>query len=180
MIGDSFSEAYAKEIVLKSNGGIVLVVERYKMISHGNTTNVSRPGVERSELYTPRAEYHFDDILLISLDDKGDSEWQEILYKRQFSRDDDGKLSSFHIIKNQDNLEFIYNDEIKNIDNNISSYTLYRNGENKRNVLMDTEEQNISLMFSRSIQTGLKEILIPSIRRKELKLVRIKFGANPE
>ena len=174
---DNFSEAYVNDLILKSDGGVVMVVERFKKMSQSFATTLPRTiqGQTRTTTSTSQAEYHYDDIIIVNLDAQGKSDWKNVLYKRQFSRDDGGVLSSFFIMKSPKMVRFVYNDEIQH-NNKISEYNLLRTGENERNAVLDTDGYNISLMFKDGIQTAKNEIIIPSVERRSLKLVRIRYG----
>jgi hypothetical protein len=174
---DNFSEAYVNDLILKSDGGVVMVIERFKKMSQSFSTNLPRTvqGQSRTITSMSQAEYHYDDIIIVNLDAEGKSNWRDVLYKRQFSRDDGGRLSSFFIMKTPKMVRFVYNDEIQH-DNKISEYNLLRTGESERNAVLDTDGYNISMMFKDGIQTAKNEIIIPSLERRSLKLVRIKYG----
>lgn len=174
---DNFSEAYVNDLILKSDGGVVMIVERFKKLSQSFATTLPRTiqGQSRTTTSSLQAEFHYDDIIIVNLDPEGKSDWKDVLYKRQFSRDDNGRLSSFFIMKTPKMVRFVYNDEIKN-NNKISEYNLLRTGENERNAVLDTEGYNISLMFKNGIQTAKNEIIVPSLERRSLKLVRIRYG----
>ncbi len=173
--GDSFNEAYVNEVILRSDGGIMMVIERYKKISQmGGSTDF--PRAARPNFGSGNdSEYHYDDIVLASFDNKGATEWFDVLYKRQYSRDDGGDLSSFFIMKTPKQIRFIYNDEIKT-NSKVSEYIVLRSGRNERSAILDTEGYNVKLMFRNGMQINKNEIIVPSLKRKDLKLVRIKYG----
>ncbi len=172
---DSFNEAYVNELILKSDGGLVMVVERFKKVTQAHTSPLPRTTQSRNPTYTAQAEYHYNDIILFDYDTKGNVNYKEILYKRQYSRDDGGRLSSFFLMKTPQKVRFIYNDEIKS-NNKISEYTLMRDGQNERNAILDTDGYDVHLMFKNGMQTSKNEFIVPSLKRKSLKLVRITYG----
>ncbi len=169
----TFGNSYINDIVLKSNGGLVLAFERFKHINSTLEPGFNRPSVggfsDRS-----RTEFNYDDIILVSLSPSGEIDWHEILYKRQYSRDDDAAQSSFFLMKTPKSLRCIFNDDIKQ-ENTVSEYILNRGGTKERKSLLDTEGYNVLLQFKYGTQVAANEILIPSIKRKSLKIVRIKY-----
>lgn len=174
---DSFIHAYVKKLILKSDGGIVIVVERYKKINYAYATTSNPRSFDKGQnsATSIQAEYQYSDILLVDLNAKGKSGWNEILYKRQYSRDDGGRFSSFFIMKNPKKIRFLYNDEIQ-YNNKISEYSVNRTGKHDRNSILDTDGYNVNLILKEGIQTSKNEIIIPSLRKKSLKLVRIKYN----
>lgn len=175
---DSFVHAYVNKLIMKSDGGVVMIVERYKKINYAyaSTSQNPRSFGKEEESSSIQAEYQYSDIILVNLNAQGKGDWNEILYKRQFSRDDSGRFSSFFIMKNPKKVRFLYNDEIK-YNNKISEYSINRIGEKERNSILDTDGYNVNLILKEGIQTSKNEIIIPSVRKRELKLVRIKYGS---
>jgi len=94
-------------IVLREDGGAVLVGEQYfvRVVttydSNGN----------------PRTTYHYyyNDIIVISINPKGDIEWTEKIAKRQHTVNDDGYFSSYALMITDDKMNFIFNDNVKNL-----------------------------------------------------------------
>ncbi|MGB1217048.1 MAG: hypothetical protein ACPG5P_04185, partial [Saprospiraceae bacterium] len=128
-----------------------------------------------STLSSNQAEFHYDDIILASYNPDGEVEWEDILYKRQFSRDDGGLQSSFFIMKTPSDVRFLYNDEIKN-NTSVSEYIMNRKGDTERKNVLDTDGYNLKLLFKNGRQINSKDILIPSIKKRTLKLVRIRYN----
>ncbi len=172
--GSTFSDTYVNEIILRTDGGLIIVAERYKKINQIFEPNFPRQPPSGVENNNSQAEYYFDDIILVAINNEGQAEWQDILYKRQYSRDDAGLNSSFFIMKTPQMIRFLYNDEIKN-DNMVSEYALLRGGRNERNSILDTGGYNVKLIFKGALQISASELIIPSLKRKSLRLVKMKY-----
>ncbi len=172
----TFTDASVTELILRTDGGAVLVIEKQRINKLTYDPAFPRSAPARGSSLTPtnRAEFHYDDIILASYTPSGKVEWEDILYKRQFSRDDGGIQSSFFIMKNPKGIRFIYNDEIKN-NTSVSEYTLNRKGDTERKNVLDTGGYNIKLLFKNGRQVNRNDIIIPSIRKRTLKLVRIRY-----
>ena len=163
-------EATVQNIVMRTDGGFILVGELNKEFQRGATnSNVySRTG------FRPVIDYYYDDVFLISMHPDGSVHWKDILHKKQYSQDDSAMFSSFFLLKTPSALRFVYNDEIKH-ENSVSEYVVRGNGEFDRNAVMSTERKELQLRFRDAVQVSGYDFVVPSERRNRLKLVRISF-----
>lgn len=97
-----------RELVPRGDGGTVLIAEQYYVrvvTSVDRTTGNS----------TIRYYYHYNDIVVISINPGGDIEWATKIPKRQTSVNDNGYYSSYSMMITGGKLHFIYNDHKLNI-----------------------------------------------------------------
>lgn len=168
-------ETNIQELVLRRDGGILLIAERVK-------TSQRNYGAAAASSYYSRSlgnvvgltDYHYDHMLVISIHPDGEQHWANVLRKKQYSQDDNAAYSSYFLLKTPGSLHFIFNDEIKE-ENTVSEYNVQGNGEFERNSVMSTERQRLRLRFQEAMQIGAQEFLVPSERRNRLKLVRVQF-----
>lgn len=97
------------EIVLRADGGAVLVAEQYYVVVICRTD--PKTGVTTCTYY-----YHYNDIIVVSVDPSGKIEWATKIPKRQSSVNDNGYWSSYAMMIVEDKLHFIFNDTRKNLD----------------------------------------------------------------
>lgn len=93
-------------ILVNANGDIKIVAEYYYVAVHttrgaNNTTYTT---------YT----YHYNNIMVINLDQKGEIRWVSGIDKFQSSSNDGGTFSSYTFAYVNDDLYFLYNDHCKN------------------------------------------------------------------
>lgn len=164
-----------KDLIFRNDGGFILVSEIIKEFSRRSPYN-SAYSSGSSGPYSRRGwvDYYNDDIVLNNFDDDLNTDWTKVLYKKQFSQDDEAIYSSFFIMKTPSRLRFIYNDEIKN-NNTVSEYLLDPVGKIARNSLLSTEYQNMRLRFKDAIQLSSNSILVPSEKNYDLNLVKITY-----
>lgn len=165
-------ESAVQEIVLRRDGGILMVVERTKTTQRAYGTTANYVGARNT--YSTLTDYYFEHLLVISIHPDGELHWADVLRKKQFSQDDFGAYSSYFLMKTPANLRFIFNDEIKE-ENTVSEYILEGSGLFERNSVMSTDNQKLRLRFRVGIQIGADEFLVPSERRNRLKLVRVRY-----
>ncbi|MBT8230858.1 MAG: hypothetical protein KJO50_11405, partial [Bacteroidia bacterium] len=170
-----FDDLEIKDIINRNDGGFLIVSEIAREFSRRNPYNNS---YSRSTYngYSRRGwiDYYNDDILISNINSENVLEWTEVLYKKQFSQDDEAVFSSFYLMKTPSRMRFIYNDEIKS-SNTVSEYIMDPIGNIARNSLLTTEYQNMKLRFQDAVQLSSNSILVPSEKNYNLNLVRITY-----
>lgn len=162
-------EISVQEVVLRRDGGAILIGERNRMFERGGTSRTYIDGVNRFMV-----DYYFDELLIASIHPTGEVHWKTILHKKQYSQDDNGIYSSYFLFKTPSSLRFLFNDEIK-YENTVSEYILNGFGNYDRNSLLSTANLDLRLRFRDALQTGSNALIVPSERRNRLKLVKMEF-----
>ncbi len=163
-------DIYVPNIILKQDGGTVIILERNKKIERfisGRSANFG--GFGRNIV-----DYFFDDLLVVSINKIGKVEWVAPLAKKQFSQDDEGDFSSFLLFKSSNVLRLIFNDEIKN-ENTISQYIVTSDGSFERRSILNTNYRKLKIMFRHGKQTSGNTCIIPCYSRNKLKFLKIEF-----
>jgi hypothetical protein len=164
------ADANLQEILLRQDGGIVLVAERYREVQRGASAGRGffRDGMRMI------IDYYYDDMFVLAIQPNGQIQWKSALHKKQYSQDDDGTFSSYFLMRTPDKMRLFFNDEIK-YENTCSEYVLSAAGEFDRNSLLNTLNQSLRLRFRDAMQLTANECLIPSEYRGRLKLVLLRF-----
>ena len=165
-------EAAVQDIVLRRDGGILIVNERVRQFERRSVGPTGRLYYDPTRRFL--VDYYHEDIFVISIHPDGSPHWKTILPKKQFSQDDIGIFSSYFLFKSRASIKFIFNDEIKNA-NTISEYKLMGDGSFERESLLNTANLDLKLRFRDAIQVGSNEFIIPSQRKNRVKLVFIKY-----
>lgn len=118
--------------------------------------------------------YHYNDILCLKLNDSLKSFSYELFSKNQISENDNGAFSSFAIFNTGATLKCFYNSE-ENSFYSLVDNTLDLNIEKTKSVLLNEEKKSLQLIPKMAIQTALNEIVLPSYRNDEFKLIKIKY-----
>ncbi|HHM21056.1 MAG TPA: hypothetical protein ENJ20_03435 [Bacteroidetes bacterium] len=169
------TEVKVQEIVLRRDGGILLVGELAKEFVRGGSTSAyqGRTGIR------PIVDYYYDDLFLVSLHPDGALHWKNILHKKQYSQDDAAVYSSYFLVKTPSALRFVFNDEVK-YQNTVSEYIVRGNGEYDRNAVMNTEQKDLSIRFRDGVQISAHSFIAPSERRHKVKVVKVEFAPPGE
>ena len=164
------SEATVQDIIMRRDGGMIVLVEyvkKYERNYLGNSVTV-RQGLNSL------IDYSFEDVAVISVHPSGDEHWSAVLHKRQYSQDDGGSYSSYYLMMGRRNIRLLYNDDIR-LENTVSEYVIGGDGHIDRRAVMNTEDQKIKLQFQEAIQLNANAIVVPSLFRYELKLVKVEY-----
>ena len=119
-------------------------------------------------------DHFFEDVIVIAVDPQEKEHWTRVLFKKQFSQDDEGIFSSYFLMKTPSRLKVVFNDEIKN-NNTVSEYLLDPIGRFNRNSLLSTEYQNLKIRFADAVQVSGNEFIAPSEKNRKLSLVKIVY-----
>lgn len=163
-------DAELRELLLRQDGGLVMVAERYHEVQRGAAAGRGffRDGMRMI------VDYYYDDLFVVAFQPNGHVQWKSALHKKQYSQDDEGTFSSYYLMRNPDKMRFFFNDEIK-YENTCSEYLLSPAGDFDRNSLLNTLNQNLRLRFRDALQLNASECLVPSEFRGRLKLVLLRF-----
>jgi len=164
------TDANIQQLILRRDGGVLVVVERFHEIQRG--TGASR-GFWRDGMRLV-LDYYYDDLLLMALNPAGELHWTTVLHKKQYSQDDEATFSSYFLLLKEENIHFMFNDEIK-YENTCSEYVVNPLGDFDRNSLMNTFGQSLRLRFRDALQLNAGECLVPSEFRNKLRLVLLKI-----
>ena len=159
-----------QDIICRQDGGVLLFAEEnkeYERLAYG-----SRRDYYGNSRYS--VDYYYEDIILVSIHPDGRSHWQKLLPKRQYSNDDEALYSSYFMVKNPSYLRILYNDEIRS-ENTVSEYVLNGAGDISRRSLMSTDNQKLKLQIKNAVQVASNEVIVPSIRGKRMRLVRLIY-----
>jgi hypothetical protein len=97
-----------KNLVLKKEGGFLLVGEQYYITTY--TVTDQKTHVSRTHYV-----YHYNDIIVFNVSPQGEIVWTEKIGKRQVTTDDGGFLSSYALMVHENKLHFLFNDNAKNL-----------------------------------------------------------------
>lgn len=165
------NESVIREVVLRRDGGILLIGERERI--YERHLSGGRPTVDGfgARFVT---DYFLDDMFILAVHPDGKTHWRTVLHKKQYSQDDDAIFSSFALLKSASSLRLMYNDEIRQ-ENTVSEYVVQADGDYDRNSVLSTQNQQLRLRLRDALQVGSSEVIIPSERRSRLQLVKVAF-----
>ncbi len=177
---------YLDDIVLRADGGALLVAEQYYMRVHTYTT----PGPNGSTTTRTTYTYYYNDIIVVNITPEGKIEWAKKIPKRQVTTNDGGFYSSYVMSLSEDKLYFVFNENIRNIkdvkpgklynfsrgkDGVVALVTMNSSGDFKKEILFKTKESNIITRPKVCKQLFNNELLIFGQRGKIQKFAKVTF-----
>jgi hypothetical protein len=175
------------EIVVRDDGGVVLVGEQYYMYVQTVTSTDAQGRMTTSTVY----HYIYNDIILVSTDATGDITWAVKVPKRQHTRNDGGYYSSYAMAIKGDKMYFVFNDNGKNLfltqgmkveqfelkgkEALITLVTVDADGRVTREALLDPDKRDAILRPKACVQTDDARMFIYAERKKEYRFGTITF-----
>lgn len=193
----AFNDYFIRNIVLKKDGGYLLVAEDYSTQSTGNNNwnrwdylyNSPFSNPYYYNYYSPyyggyyrpynsfggynSTRYFYYNILVLSINNKGVPEWSNIIHKDQSSGDTDNFLS-YATFNTGAGIHFLFNNSDKRnpsvIDNVVTA-----DGTLTRNPSLKNNENGYNFMIRFAKQTGARQVIVPCSYRNQICFAKIDF-----
>jgi hypothetical protein len=153
-------------IILRTDGGVILISESNYITESTNYNSYY-------QLYTTSYTYHYDNILLFSINANGKIHWESIVRKSQVSEDDAAFYSSYVICLDVDKVQLIYNKHIRK-STDVLSCTINNKGESSEKIIIK-ENDNLLIMPGGGRQISADQIIIPCIHKNKTNFIRITY-----
>lgn len=161
-----------KDVLIREDGGFAFLAEMNKTYSRRSAFGATQFGA--NSYGRGWTDYYNEDVVCIAVHPDGEEHWRTILYKKQFSQDDQGMYSSYFLFKTPSRLKILYNDEIKK-NNTVSAYVMDPLGRFNRRSVLSTDYQKLKLRFRDAVQVSSSALLVPSEKSLDLSLVKIDW-----
>jgi hypothetical protein len=173
----TFDNFNVNDIIVKNDGGILLISEHNTIITRSNYTSPNfgfySPFYYSTMPDASAVEYHYGDIMVLNYDANGAMVWSKFIRKEQVSQNDGGSFSSYGLLNSGGSLVFIFNDYLK-YNSGIQLAALDIDGQVQMQRL-DMENTRLNLLPRMAIQTGNREMLIPYFNKSNVGVVRLVF-----
>lgn len=150
-----------RDLIPRADGGAVLVGEQYfvRVVCYTD----SRGGTRCTTYYI------YNDIIVVSIGPAGEIEWATKVPKRQVSANDGGYYSSFATVITGEALYFVYNDNRKNLSEDLKKGKLYNYALSDRNGIIVVAEVDLEGNVSRkalSANAEIEAVAVPKLCRQ--------------
>lgn len=164
--GTELINYFIDRIIIRTDGGVIILAESNYVTESTNYNSYY-------QLYTTSYTYHYDNVLLFSINPNGKIHWESIVRKNQVSEDDAAFYSSYIINLDVDQIHIIYNKFIRK-STDVISCTINNKGETKEKIILK-ENDNVLIMPAGGKQVSADQLVIPCIQKNKTNFMRISF-----
>lgn len=164
--GGELINYYINQLILRNDGGVVVVAESNFVTESSNYNTYYQQ-------YTTSYTYHYDNVMVLSVNPDGKIDWDGIIRKNQTSENDDAVYSSFITSVYQDKIHMIYNKMIRRR-SDIIRYTISNTGTSSEKVLLNSSEE-VLIMPEGGKQVSENELIIPCIKKNKPNFIKVTF-----
>lgn len=171
----AFNDYRVNNMIIKNDGGLIMMSEDVYI----SNRNSYAPGFGYYSWYYPVMssyvrEYHYDDILVMSISSEGNLDWSSFVRKEQYSQEDGGLFSSYAFINAGGSLGFMFND-FNSRRSRIQLASVDDMGDIKMRSLDAGRSDDPDWLPRSSKQVGAREIIVPCLRRKQICFAKVIF-----
>jgi hypothetical protein len=163
------SDIYIRKIIPHSDGGCLTIAEKYYETKQSYTYYVN--GFPQTSY---RIMYNFDEIILISKNADGSTQFKDYIKKNQATMSDAGYYSSFVTISGNDKIGLVYNSDASN-EGDVMVTTISNKGTVDTKVLVKAQSYFVQLMPGESKQVSANSSLICTLKDKRFSIMRLTF-----
>jgi len=176
-----------RNIVLRDDGGILLIGEQYKVVVHTHTSTNAQGVTTTSYTYT----YYYDDIIVVNLHPNGSIDWAQKIAKMQRTNNDNGYYSSYALAIVEDRLFFIFNDNPQNLfykgsglpkaysgikKSLVMLVEINNKGEQSREALFTAKQAGLYTRPKVCMQISSNEMIMYTRKKNNIKLAKVRFS----
>lgn len=155
-----------QRVIPRSDGGALVIAEAAYLSEYSFYDYFT-------QTFNRRIEYHFDNILALSVNANGSIHWGQLIEKEQTSMDDEGLYSSFNTLLTPEDLSVVFNNDIGR-NNEIVCHSINAKGELSLKRFSKSGD-SISILPRSGRQVDENTLIVPAITRKRLYLVKLEL-----
>lgn len=192
----AFNDFFLKDIILRRDGGFIVISEAAYSSTRGNTLNRwdylygspywspmdyyswnsplgYYPWWRGSGLNTGLTRYYADNVTVISFDRNGNMEWSNVIRKSQYDDNNDNYIG-YGMINMGDKLNFIFN-VLERRDNILTDQSIAPNGQINRNPTFKSLDRGYVFMPRHAKQIGARQVIVPCDYRGTVCFAKIEY-----
>ncbi len=178
---------YLDDIIMRDDGGAVLIGEKYRMYTTEYTTTNSN-GTTTTHTVD---HYVYGDIVMVNINADGTIAWTRKIPKYQHSTNDGGALSSYAKRVKDDKIFFIFNDNPKNLTQNDKNKVYTYSGLKRsiavlvevdiagnvsdKELIFSSKAEGVLIQPSTSSKINDNEMIFYAIGKKKEKFIKMTF-----
>ena len=197
-IKTAFNDCFLKNIILRKDGGFIVVAESAFTSSRGNTLNrwdylYGSPYLTPTDYYlwnspigyypwgqnrlynsnTNLTRFFAENVSVISFNPNGKMEWSNVIRKTQYDDNTDNYIG-FGLFNTGEDLHFIFNEQKKR-SMLLTNQTIANTGQINRNPTLKNLDKGYDFMARHSKQIGVRQAIVPCMYRGFTCFAKIDF-----
>jgi hypothetical protein len=164
------TDYFMGQLILRSDGGVVLLAE-----SNYQTNQTFVQYSQGFPIYREVVYYHYDEIILVSVNNDGTIDWRQIVPKTQISATPSAYLSYLPFTAGA-YLHLIFNEEGRS-KTNVMLYSINAAGDVFPRTILSTDATDAMILPNDARAISPTTILIPASQRKKKGIFRLTFDA---
>ncbi len=165
--GTHLSDLYIRKLIPRSDGGVTIVGEKYYETRQTYTYYAN--GFPQT---ASRITYNFDEIIVLSKNGDGVTQYNEFIKKAQTSIGDGGYYSSFMLLNATNKLSFVYNENASE-ESDVMISTLNPLGQLETRILIKALSYYVQLMPMESKQINANSSIICTLKDRRFTLMKL-------
>ncbi len=198
-IKTAFNDYFIRNVITRKDGGFIIGTESYYTTSRFNNWNrwdylYGSPfysSFNNNSYYSPyynnsfmgsrfggnqSMRYHADNIVVLSFDNKGTLEWNNVMSKSQFD-DESDDLISYQLMNTGGQVHFLFNQQERR-NNLLSDYSISPDGQMNRNPTLKNLDRGYQFMPKYGKQVSSRQIIVPCLYRNYICFAKIDYSQN--
>ncbi len=161
-------------IIPRSDGGLLMIAECFYI--EKQAYNAYTSGIQGVAPQTTifRNIYHYDEVLVFSIEPDATIDWWQVITKNQNSINDDGyNLSISTLVKKE--MVFVFFNLNYHNSNEIMEYSINSNGKMKNKILFKSTNYYIDFTPRQCNQIATGSLLMPLIKDRKFNLLKLTY-----
>jgi hypothetical protein len=158
---------FVRKVVPRDDGGTLLVAEKFYITQHLETFYIN--GIPQT---SSKNIYHYDDVLIVSLNRNAEVEWFKVVHKRQSGFAGAGFYNGIAIYVCENNVNLLYNDNVTQ-NNRVIHISVDKKGAILQKVLFNSDEVYTGFAPQEGKQIGYNRFLVPLTMDKKPLLLKL-------
>lgn len=191
----AFNDHFIRNIIIRKDGGFIIGSECYYTTSRFNNWNRwdylygSSYMSSYDYYYSPYYNYywrngnrfnnqavrhHADNITVLSFDNKGNQEWNNVMGKSQYD-DESDNLLSYQMMNTGGQLHFLFNMQERR-SNLLTDFSIAPDGQLTRNPTLKNLDKGYDFMPKYARQVGARQLIVPCQYRNYICFAKIEYN----
>jgi hypothetical protein len=158
---------FIRKIVPRDDGGNLIVAEKFYITQHLETFYIN--GIPQT---SSKNVYHYDDVMLLSLNASAEMEWFRVIHKRQSGFAGAGFYNGIALYVCDSTTQLLYNDNATQ-NNRVMHLSIDQKGAILQKVLFNSDEVYTGFIPQEGRQIGYNRFVVPLNMDKQMMLMKV-------